>query len=91
MNLPGKERRHAYNCYPNRAASCALSTGQQHIEITVSPRRDQMCDVSGVAGFAEKMIGASERNEAFGMLRSGEDAARIIDTDDVVVWRVKNE
>ena len=57
----------------------------------MSPRRDQMCDVSGVAGFAEKMIGASERNEAFGMLRSGEDAARIIDTDDVVVWRVKNE
>ena len=50
-----------------------------------------MCDVSGVTGFAEKMIGAGKRNKAFGMLCGCENVARIIDTDGIVVWRVENE
>src|SRR5262249_41220164 len=48
-------------------------------------------DVGRIAAAAEEVIGASERDEAFRMLRCGEDAARIVDADDLVGRRVEDQ
>src|SRR5438876_936956 len=51
----------------------------RHVEIALGPRVDNVGDVGRVAAAAQEVIGAGERDEAFGMLRRGEDAACIVD------------
>ena len=63
----------------------------RHVEIALGPRVDNVGDVGRVAAAAQEVIGAGERDEAFGMLGRGEDAARIVDADDLVGRRVEDQ
>ena len=50
-----------------------------------------MGDIAGVARQAQEMIGAGQRNEAFGMFGGQEDLAGIVDADGVVGRRMKHQ
>ena len=63
----------------------------RHVEIALGPGVNDVGDVGRVAAAAQQVIGAGERDEAFGMLGRGEDAARIVDADDLVGRRVEDQ
>src|SRR5215831_7516278 len=63
----------------------------RHVEITFGPGANDVGDVGRVAAAAQKVIRAGERDEAFGMLRRGEDAACIVDRNDLIGRRVEDQ
>jgi len=50
-----------------------------------------MRHISGIAGLAEKVIGAGKRNEAFGMLCRRKNVIGVINIHGIVGWGVENE
>ena len=62
-----------------------------HVEIAIGPCRNHPRHIDGVAGAAEEVVGAGERDEAFGMLRRQKDMARIVDADGVVGRRMEDQ
>src|SRR5262249_61192005 len=49
----------------------------RYVEIALGPGAEDVGDICRVAAAAQEVIGAGERDEAFGMLGRGEDAAWI--------------
>ena len=66
-------------------AASSISGGcRRGVEIALGPRRQDVRHVDGVAAAAEQVIGVGERDEALGVLGGDEDAARVLDADDLV-------
>jgi hypothetical protein len=64
---------------------------RRHVEVALGPGRDHVGHIGGIAAAAEQVIGAGERDEALGMPGGREDAARIVDADDVVGGRMEDQ
>ena len=67
-----------------------LNVGRD-VQIALGPGGDQARDVGRIAVPIDEMIGASERNEALGMLRRQEDVTGILDPDRIVGGRMENK
>jgi hypothetical protein len=61
------------------------------VEIARGPGGDHVRHIDGVALLAQQMIGAGKRDEAFRTLGGGEDMRGILDANDVVGGRVKDQ
>ena len=77
------------NCAVGNFGLCAR--GGAHIEIALGPSSDDMRHIDRIARAAEQMVGAGERDEALGMFRRGENVARIVDADQIVGRRMKDQ
>ena len=63
----------------------------RHVEIALGPGMHDIGHVGSIAAAAQKVIGACERYEAFRVLGSGKDAARVLNADDLVRRRMEDK